>query len=158
VQRRDRDLASQLRRAISSIALNLAEGLGCTGGSARARFETARGSLNEAKTGIQVAVAWGEDFERLSVNAQDPIPNPVQKPLTPSVSGDTPRVMAAINFNNELRRWRKKVHDIPVANQRLASKRYSWLIAFLAQPTERLQIPWADDAFHERVLAPSSQS
>jgi len=59
VQRRDRDLASQLRRAISSIALNLAEGFGCTGGSARARFETARGSLNEAKTGIQVAVAWG---------------------------------------------------------------------------------------------------
>ena len=59
VQRRDRDLASQLRRAISSVALNLAEGLGCTGGTARTRFETARGSLNEAKTGIQVAVAWG---------------------------------------------------------------------------------------------------
>jgi len=58
VQRRDRDLASQLRRAISSISLNFAEGFGCTGGSARARFETARGSLNEAKTGIQLAVAW----------------------------------------------------------------------------------------------------
>ena len=44
IQRRDRDLASQLRRAISSVALNLAEGFGCTGGCARARFETARGS------------------------------------------------------------------------------------------------------------------
>jgi four helix bundle protein len=58
VQRRDKDLASQLRRAISSVALNLAEGFGCTGGSARARFETARGSLNEAHTGFRIAVAW----------------------------------------------------------------------------------------------------
>jgi four helix bundle protein len=58
IQRRDRDLASQLRRAISSVALNLAEGFGCTAGSARARFETARGSLNEAHAGIRVAVAW----------------------------------------------------------------------------------------------------
>jgi four helix bundle protein len=58
IQRRDRDLASQLRRAISSVALNLAEGFGCTSGSARARFETARGSLNEAQAGIRVAVAW----------------------------------------------------------------------------------------------------
>lgn len=58
VQRRDKDLASQLRRAISSVALNLAEGFGCTGGSARARFETARGSLNEAHAGFRVAVAW----------------------------------------------------------------------------------------------------
>jgi four helix bundle protein len=58
IQRRDRDLASQLRRAISSVALNLAEGFGCTGGCARARFETARGSLNEAHAGVRVAVAW----------------------------------------------------------------------------------------------------
>jgi len=67
VYRRDRDLASwffnhssasQLRRAISSVALNLAEGFGCTGGSARARFETARGSLNEAQAGVRVAVSW----------------------------------------------------------------------------------------------------
>ncbi len=59
IQRKDRDLASQLRRAISSIALNLAEGFGCTGGSARTRFETARGSLNESQAGLRVAVAWG---------------------------------------------------------------------------------------------------
>jgi four helix bundle protein len=59
VQRRDRDLASQLRLATSSVALNLAEGFGCTDGNARLRFETARGSLNEARTAIRVAVAWG---------------------------------------------------------------------------------------------------
>jgi len=59
IQRKDRDLASQLRRAISSIALNVAEGLGNTAGNSRLRFETARGSLKEAQAGIRVAVAWG---------------------------------------------------------------------------------------------------
>jgi len=59
VQRKDRDLASQLRRAISSVVLNLAEGFGAAAGNSRLRFETARGSLNEAQTGIRVAVAWG---------------------------------------------------------------------------------------------------
>ena len=59
IQRKDRDLASQLRRALSSISLNLAEGFGNSSGNARLRFETARGSLNEAQAGIRVAVAWG---------------------------------------------------------------------------------------------------
>jgi four helix bundle protein len=59
VARRDRDLASQLRRSLSSIVLNLAEGLGTQAGSARLRFETARGSLCEAKAALRVAIAWG---------------------------------------------------------------------------------------------------
>jgi four helix bundle protein len=59
VGRRDRELASQLRRALSSIALNLAEGFGSEAGNARLRFESARGSLYEAQAGIRVAVAWG---------------------------------------------------------------------------------------------------
>jgi len=59
IQRRDRDLASQLRRALSSVALNLAEGFGVAGGHARVRFETAHGSLHEARAGLRVAVAWG---------------------------------------------------------------------------------------------------
>ena len=59
VQRKDRDLGSQLKRAISSIALNIAEGYGAGYGNSRLRFETARGSLNEAQAGIRVAVAWG---------------------------------------------------------------------------------------------------
>jgi four helix bundle protein len=59
VQRKDRDLGSQLRRAISSITLNLAEGFGCTQGHARIRFETALGSSNEAQAGVQLALAWG---------------------------------------------------------------------------------------------------
>jgi four helix bundle protein len=59
VARRDRDLASQIRRAMSSVSLNLAEGFGTAAGNARLRFETARGSLYEVETGIGVAVAWG---------------------------------------------------------------------------------------------------
>jgi len=59
IERRDRDLGRQLRRASSSVALNLAEGFGATAGNARPRFETAQGSLREAQAGIRVAVAWG---------------------------------------------------------------------------------------------------
>jgi four helix bundle protein len=59
IQRKDRDLASQLRRAISSIVLNTAEGFGSGPGNGRLRFESARGSLNEAQAGIRVGVAWG---------------------------------------------------------------------------------------------------
>jgi len=58
VVRRDRDLASQVRRALSSVALNLCEGFGSSAGNARMRFESARGSLYEAEAGLRVAVAW----------------------------------------------------------------------------------------------------
>ena len=58
IQRRDRDLASQLRRAVSSVALNIAEGFGVAGGHARVRFEMAHGSLNEARAGLRLAIAW----------------------------------------------------------------------------------------------------
>ncbi len=59
VARRGRDLASQLRRAMWSVSLNLAEGFGSQAGQARLRFETARGSLCESRTALHVAVAWG---------------------------------------------------------------------------------------------------
>jgi len=59
VARRDRDLASQIRRALSSVGLNLAEGFGNAQGNSRLRFESARGSLYEAQAGIRIAVAWG---------------------------------------------------------------------------------------------------
>jgi four helix bundle protein len=59
IQRKNRDLASQLRRAVSSIALNAAEAQGNAGGNSRLRFESALGSLYEAQAGIRVALAWG---------------------------------------------------------------------------------------------------
>ena len=60
IQRKDSDLASQLRRAISSVALNLAQAQGNSGGNGRVRYErSALGSLYEAQAGVQLAVAWG---------------------------------------------------------------------------------------------------
>jgi four helix bundle protein len=59
VARHDRDLASQLRRALSSVALNVAEGFGSNAGNRRLRFDSARGSLYEAVAGIRIAAAWG---------------------------------------------------------------------------------------------------
>ena len=59
IQRRDRDLASQVRRAVSSIALNAAEARGNAGGNTRVRLESALGSLYEAQAGIRLAIAWG---------------------------------------------------------------------------------------------------
>ena len=44
IQRKDRDLASQVRRALSSVGLNISEGFGTASGHARLRLETARGT------------------------------------------------------------------------------------------------------------------
>ena len=51
ILRRDRDLGNQLRRALSSVALNTAEGNGSQGGHRIARFSTAAGSNGEANAG-----------------------------------------------------------------------------------------------------------
>jgi four helix bundle protein len=59
VRRFDRDLADQLRRALSSVSLNLAEGNRSQGGHRIARFSTAAGSVSEARAALRVAVAWG---------------------------------------------------------------------------------------------------
>ena len=59
IRRRDRDLWDQLRRALTSIPLNLAEGNRSQGGHRIARFSTAAGSTSEARAALRVAVAWG---------------------------------------------------------------------------------------------------
>lgn len=59
VARHDRDLGSQIRRALSSVGLNVSEGFGNAQGNARLRFESARGSLYEAQAGLRMAIAWG---------------------------------------------------------------------------------------------------
>jgi four helix bundle protein len=55
---KDRDLAGQLRRAASSILLNLAEGEGSSRGTRRTRFEAALGSARETLAALHVAKAW----------------------------------------------------------------------------------------------------
>jgi four helix bundle protein len=58
IEARDRDLARQMRRAASSIVLNIAEGSGCNGGTRRERYRNALGSAREVVACLDVARAW----------------------------------------------------------------------------------------------------
>lgn len=58
IKQRDKDLESQLRRAASSIGLNVAEAALSDPGNKRARLFTAAGSANETKHALRQAVAW----------------------------------------------------------------------------------------------------
>ena len=57
VQQYDRDLARQMRRACSSVTLNMAEGMYSRGGNRVARFHDAMGSAKETMACLHVCVA-----------------------------------------------------------------------------------------------------
>ena len=59
VGRHDRNLLDQLRRAVSSVPLNLAESDGVRGGNRRQRRLTALGSAREVVACLDVAEALG---------------------------------------------------------------------------------------------------
>jgi len=59
IEKRDSDLARQLRRAASSVVLNIAEGSGSSGGNRTARYRTALGSARETLACLRVAEACG---------------------------------------------------------------------------------------------------
>jgi four helix bundle protein len=59
IARHDRDLADQLRRAASSVVLNLGEGACSLGGNRSKHFWIAQGSASEVKAALHTAVAWG---------------------------------------------------------------------------------------------------
>jgi four helix bundle protein len=57
--RNDRSLENQLRRAMASVALNLAEGVGSFGGIKKQRYRTALGSLHEVVMALELARSFG---------------------------------------------------------------------------------------------------
>ncbi|MBS2025840.1 MAG: four helix bundle protein [Deltaproteobacteria bacterium] len=57
---RDANLADQMKRALCSVPLNLAEGAMLSGGNRNLRYRTALGSLREALACVEVGVALGE--------------------------------------------------------------------------------------------------
>lgn len=59
IKARDKSLEDQLRRAASSIVLNIGEGEYSDPGNRRARYFTAAGSAGETMAAVRVAVAWG---------------------------------------------------------------------------------------------------
>jgi four helix bundle protein len=59
IEGHDKDLGRQIRKAASSVVLNLGEANGSDPGNRRARLFTALGSAKETRLGLQTAVAWG---------------------------------------------------------------------------------------------------
>jgi four helix bundle protein len=59
IGRHDADLAKQLRRALSSVALNVAEGSGQRGARRGSHYSIALGSARESWSALRVAAAWG---------------------------------------------------------------------------------------------------
>ena len=59
IEKRDADLARQLRRCAASVVLNCAEGTYSTRGTQRVRFESALGSAAETRAALEVAEAFG---------------------------------------------------------------------------------------------------
>ena len=59
IETHDRDLGRQLRRAATSVALNMQEGVGSSGGTRRERYRNALGSARETGACLDAAVALG---------------------------------------------------------------------------------------------------
>ena len=59
IEHKDPDLARQMRRATTSVALNTAEGMGSRGRNREVRYHSALGSMREALSCIEVSVALG---------------------------------------------------------------------------------------------------
>jgi four helix bundle protein len=59
IERKDSDLGRQMRRAASSIALNVSEGSYSRGGNRQVRYHSAMGSARETLACLEVAAVLG---------------------------------------------------------------------------------------------------
>ena len=59
IAKRDAGLADQMRRALQSVVLNTAEGMGSRGGNRRMRYSSALGSMREVVACIDVGSVLG---------------------------------------------------------------------------------------------------
>ncbi len=59
IERKDRDLGSQVKRSLNSVGLNVSEAFGGRAGNARLSFRRALGELYESQAALQLAAAWG---------------------------------------------------------------------------------------------------
>jgi len=59
IERSDRDLADQLRRAATSVVLNLGEGARSMKGNKPKHFAIAHGSAAEVRAALDAAMGWG---------------------------------------------------------------------------------------------------
>jgi four helix bundle protein len=70
IARRDGDLAKQLRSALSSVALNIAEASDQRGARRDSHYSIALGSARESWSALQVAAAWGYTGEPDALKAR----------------------------------------------------------------------------------------
>lgn len=63
IGRHDPDLARQLRRALSSVPLNIAEGVDQRGARRTSHYSIALGSAREAWSALRTGAAWGYTSE-----------------------------------------------------------------------------------------------
>jgi four helix bundle protein len=59
IEAHDRDLADQIKRAASSVVLNLGEGQRSEKGNKRKHYAIAHGSASEVRAALLTAEAWG---------------------------------------------------------------------------------------------------
>jgi len=64
IERRDRDLGAQLKRSLSSIALNVSEAFGVHAGNARLSFRRALGELYESRAQLRRMAGQGDTGRR----------------------------------------------------------------------------------------------
>ena len=71
IEKHDKKLADQLRRATMSVAANIAEGRNRRGGHQRERFGVAYGESHEVKSWLRMSEAWGYVPEGSTAEAAD---------------------------------------------------------------------------------------